>query len=85
MNHRYGTKSMGLHGRPNCLLMDWPTSWMISFKHWAWEVCAYFLQSNFLSENSTMDFLKTTANTSQVISSRTFFVCTECVVVLQFH
>lgn len=53
MKHRYGTKSMGVHGRPNCLLTDWPTSWMISFNHWAWEVWAYFLQSNFISENST--------------------------------
>lgn len=32
-----------------------------------------------------LDFLKITANTSQVISSRTFFICTACVVVLQFH
>lgn len=76
---------MGLRGRPNCLLTDWPTIWMISFKHRAWEVCVYFLQSNFLSENSIMDFLKITATPSQVISSQTFLVGTECVVVLQFH
>jgi len=80
VTHRYMTKSVGPHGRPNCL--DWPAVWMVPFKHRVWEV--YFLQSNFLSESSIMDFLKMTANPSQVISSQTFSVGTECVAVLQF-
>lgn len=58
---------------------------MISFICRTLEVCIYFLQFNVLPENGVMDFLKTTAKFSQVISLMTFLVSTGHVVLLQFH